>query len=145
MLLADVFEKFTDTYLKFYKLDPCHYLSFPGLSWDALLKMTGVGLEKISNIDMYFLTEKRLRGGISDFAKRYREANNECVKNYDPAKPSIYISFLDMNNFYGKGMSECLPYGRFKWLKNVDKFDVNSISKNSSTRYILEVDLEYSS
>ena len=42
-------------------------------------------------------------------------------------------------------MSECLPYGRFKWLKSVDKFDVNSISKNSSTRYILEVDLEYSS
>ena len=40
--LADVFEKFIDTCLKFYKLDPCHYFSSPGLSWDAVLKITGV-------------------------------------------------------------------------------------------------------
>ena len=40
--LADVFEKLTDTWLKFYKLDPCHYFSSPGLSQDAKLKMTGV-------------------------------------------------------------------------------------------------------
>ena len=46
LLLADVFEKFIDTCLKFYKLDPCHYFSFPGLSWDAMFKMTGVKLEK---------------------------------------------------------------------------------------------------
>ena len=42
LLLADVFEKFIDTCLKFYKLDPWHYFSSPGLSWDAMLKMTGV-------------------------------------------------------------------------------------------------------
>ena len=52
LLLADVFEKFIDTCLKFYKLDPCHYFSSHGLSWDAMLKMTGVKLGKISNIDM---------------------------------------------------------------------------------------------
>ena len=38
LLLADVFEKFIDTCLKFYKLDPCHYFSSPELSWDAILK-----------------------------------------------------------------------------------------------------------
>ena len=65
MLLADVFENLIDTCLKFYKLDPCHYFSSPGLSRDAILKMTGVKLEKNSNIDMYLLIEKRLRGGIS--------------------------------------------------------------------------------
>ena len=42
LLLADVFEKFIDTYLKFYKLDPCHYFSSPGLSWDVMLKMTRI-------------------------------------------------------------------------------------------------------
>ena len=42
LLLADVFEIFIDTCLKFYKLDPWHYFSSPGLSWDAMLKMTGV-------------------------------------------------------------------------------------------------------
>ena len=46
LLLADVFEKFIDTCLKFYKLDPCHYFSSPGLSWDAMLKMAGIELKK---------------------------------------------------------------------------------------------------
>ena len=60
LLLADVFEKFIDTFLKFYGLDPCHYFSSPGLSWDAMLKMTGVKLEKIFYIDMYLFIEKGL-------------------------------------------------------------------------------------
>ena len=42
LLLADVFEKFVDTYLKYYGLDRCHYFSAPRLSWNARLKMTGV-------------------------------------------------------------------------------------------------------
>ena len=46
LLLANVFEKFIDTYLKFYKPDPCHYFSSPGLSWDAMLKMAGIELKK---------------------------------------------------------------------------------------------------
>ena len=50
MLLADVFEKFIATCLKFYGLDPWHYFSSPGLSWDAMLKMIGVKLEKLSDI-----------------------------------------------------------------------------------------------
>ena len=50
LLLSDVFEKFIDTCLKFYKLDPFHYFSYPGLSWDAMLKMNGEKLEKISDM-----------------------------------------------------------------------------------------------
>ena len=108
-----------------------------------MLKMTGVKLEKLSDIDMYLFVEKELRGGISYIAKRYAKANNKYMKNYDPTKPSIYISYLDMNNLYGWAMSGYLPYGGFKWLKNVDGFDVNSINKKSPIGYILEVDLEY--
>ena len=70
------------------------------------------------------------------------------MNDYDPTKPSKYISYLDMNNLYGCTMSSYLPYGGFKWLKNVDNFDVNWISEcnsteDSSTGYILKVDLEY--
>ena len=57
------------------------------MSWDVILKMTGVGLEKISDTDMYLFIEKGLRGGISYIAKRYAKANNKYMKNYDPAKP----------------------------------------------------------
>ena len=140
---VDVFEKFIDTCLTFYKLDLCNYFSSPGLSLDAMLKMTGVKLEKISDIDMYLFIEKGLRGGVSHIAKRYNEANNKYMKNYDPTKPSKYIEYLDKNNLYGWAMNGYLPYCGFKWLKNADNFDVNSFTKNSQIGYILEVDLEY--
>ena len=65
LLLTDVFEKFIDTCLKYYGIDPCHYFNSPGLSWDAMLKMTNIKLEKISDIDKYLFIEKGLRAEIS--------------------------------------------------------------------------------
>ena len=58
MLLADVFEKLIDTCLKFYGLDPCHYFNSPGLSWDAMLKMTGVKLKKYQTLTCTYLLKK---------------------------------------------------------------------------------------
>ena len=129
--------------LKFYGLDPCHYLSCPGLSWDAMLKLTGVKLGKMSDKKKYLFVENGLNGGISQNDKRYAKANNKYMKNCNPKNPSKFIIYLDINNLYGWPMSEYLPYEGFKLLKNVDGFDVNSISKKSPIRYILEVDLEY--
>ena len=108
-----------------------------------MLKITGVKLENIFDIDMYLLIEKGLRVGISYIANRYAEANKKYMKNYDPKKPPKFINYLDMNRLYGWVMGGYLPYGGFKWLKNVDGFDVNSISEKSPIGYILEVDLEY--
>ena len=99
LLLADVFEKLIDTCMKFYGLDPYHYFSSPGLSWDPMLKITGIELEKISDIDKYLFIEKGLRGGISYIAKEYAKANNKCMKVYDSKEPSKFITYLDMNNF----------------------------------------------
>ena len=132
-----------DHYLKYYGLDPCHYFSSPGLSWDAMLKMTGVKLEKISDIDKYLFIEIGSRGGISYIVKRYAKANNKYMNDYDPEKPSTFITYLDKNNLYGWSMSKYLPYKEFEWLKNVDVFDVNSINEKSEIGYFLEVDLEY--
>ena len=67
---------FIDTCLKFYGLDPGHYFSSPGLSWDEMLKMTGVKLEKNVPTGMYLFIEKGLRGGISYIDKRYSKTNN---------------------------------------------------------------------
>ena len=101
LLLADVFRKFINTCLKFYGLDHCHYFSSPGMSWDAMLKMTSVKLEKISDNDKYLFIEKGMRGGIFYIAKRYAKANNKYTNDYDPKKPSKFITYLDMNNLYG--------------------------------------------
>ena len=145
LLLADVFEKFISTCLKNYNLDPCHYFSALGLSWDAMLKMTKVELEKISDPDMHLFIEKGMRGGISYINKRYSEANNENCPNYDNEKPKRYINYLDMNNLYGYAMSQYLPYADFRWVKNIDKIKQKlvNIKSNSSNGYTLEVDVEY--
>ena len=108
-----------------------------------MLKMTDIKLEKISDVNKYLFIEKRMTGRISYIAKRYAKANNKYINDYDPKKPSTFISYLDMNNLYGWAMSEYLPYEGFKWLKNVDKFDVMSINEKSPIGYFLEVDLEY--
>ena len=70
-----------------------------------MLKMTGVKLKRIFDIDMYLFIEKELRGGISYIAKRYSEANNKYMKNYDPKKSSKFLTYLDVNNLYGWAMS----------------------------------------
>ena len=56
-----------------------------------------------------------------------------------------HILYLDINNLYGHAMSQYLPYANFKWVKNIDKIEqkLMQIKKDSSTGYILEVDLEY--
>ena len=101
VLLTHVFEKFIDTCLKYYGLDPCHYFSSPGLSWGAMLKMTNIELEKISDIDKYLFIEKGLRGGIYYIAKRYAKANNKYLNDYDPKRPSTFILYFDMISLYG--------------------------------------------
>ena len=115
LLLADVFERFIGTCLKYYGLDPCHYFRSPGLSWDA-----GIKLKKIY-IDQYLFIKKRTRGGISYIAKRYAKANNKYLNDYNSEEPSTFISYLDKNNLHGWTMSEDLPYGEFNWVKNVDE------------------------
>ena len=143
-LLADVFEKFISTCLKYYGLDPCHYFSSPGLSWDAMLKMTKVELEKISNLDIHLFIERGMRGGICCVSKRYSKANNEFCPDYDETKPKVFIKYLDMNSLYGKAMSEYLPYGGFKWVKVNNKVVNRMLNKKDDSLhgYFLQVDLE---
>ena len=84
ILLSDVLENFRATCFQYYKLDPAHYYSAPGLSWNACLKMTGIELELLSYVDMYLMIERGLRGGMSVISHREAEANNEYMKSYDP-------------------------------------------------------------
>ena len=144
LLLADVFEKFIDTCFKYYNLDPSHYFCSPGLSWDAMLKMTKVELEKISDADIHLFIGKGMRGGICSVSKRCSKANNESCPDYDETKPNVYIKSFDMNNLHGKAMSEYLPYGGFKWLEvnNETTNKVLNARDDSLHGYLLEVDLE---
>ena len=145
LLLCDVFENFRDLSLNYYGLDPCQYFSLPGLSYDAMLKMTGVKLDYITDIEMQIMIENNIRCGISIINHRLFTGSNKYLSDFDPKMPSSYIMYVDANNLYGKGMSENLPTGNFKWLSKeaVDDFNIQKTDADGDICYILDVNLEY--
>ena len=76
-------------------------MSAPALSWEAMLNITNIKLEFISDPDMYIFFEKGMRGGVSFISNRYSEANNKYLKSFDPKQESKYVIYLDANNLYG--------------------------------------------
>ena len=90
LLLADVFENFRKACIKTYELDPAHFISLPGLAWQA-----GVELELLTDYDMLLMIEEGIRGGICHAVYRYAKAKNA-------------------NKLYGAAMSEKLPINGFK-------------------------------
>ena len=94
LLLADVFNNFRDMCIKENELDPAHFLSLPGLAWQACLKKTNIELELLTDYDMPLLVEEGIRGGISHSIHRYAKANNEYMKNHSNNEESSYIQYL---------------------------------------------------
>ena len=144
MLLADVFEKFRNNSLKNYGLSTSHYLSAPGLNWEAMLKMTKIKLELIIDPTMHIFLEKGVRGGVSYIFNGYSKTNNKYLNSYDPKQESNHIIYLDSNNLYCYAMSKFLLTSEFKW-KDPKEFDLNKYNSkyNSSKGCVFEVDLEY--
>ena len=147
LLLADVFENFRDMCIKEYELDPAHFLSLPGLAWQACLKKTNVELELLTDYDMLRMVEEGIRGGICHSIHRYAKANNKYMKNYNNEELS-YIQYLDANNLYGWVISKKLPVNGFRWLDSDKINEINeeflkNYNENNNKGYILEVNVKY--
>ena len=127
LLLADVFENFRNKCIEIYELDPAHFLSAPGLAWQACLKKTKVELELLTDIDMLLMVEKGTRGGICQAIHRYAKANNKYMKNYDRKTISSYVMYLDANNLYGWAMSQKLHVNGFEWVEDLSQFNEDFI------------------
>ena len=150
LLLADIFQNFRHLSLDIYGLDPAHYYTLPSLSFDALLKYTGIELELLTDSEIYQFFEAGIRGGVASINHRQVEANNKYMEDrYDPSKDSSYILYLDMNNLYGYAMSQSLPVKNFTWVPENGFteffYKLPTISADSDIGYVLEVDLEYPS
>ena len=146
LLLADIFENFRNMFIKVYELDPAHFLSRPGLAWQACLKKTEVKLELLTDVDMLLIVEKGIRGRISHAIHRYVKANNKCMNDYNKDEEESFLENLDSNNLYGWAMSEPLPVDGFDWIKDLSKIDedfIKNYDKDSDKGYILEVDVKY--
>ena len=97
LLLADVVQQFRGLAKREYDLDPLHYYTAPGFSWDAMLKLTTTSrygevttrhLDLLLNSDQRLFIEKGIRGGISMISNRFAIANNPEVPDYDASKPT---------------------------------------------------------
>ena len=149
LLLADVFNNFRDMCIKEYELDPAHFLSLPGLAWQACLKKTNIELELLTDYNMLLMVEEGIRGGIFHSIHRYAKANNKYMKNYNNNEESSYIQYLDADNLYGWAMSKKLPVNGFKWLDNdktaehvINEEFIKNYNKNDKKGYILKVDVK---
>ena len=136
--------------IKGYELDLAHFLSLPGLAWQARLKKTNIELELLTDYDMLLMVEKGIRGGICHSIHRYAKANNKYMKNYNNNEESSYIQYLDANNFYGWAISKKLPVTGFKWIDNSETTEyvineefIKNYNENDNKGYILEVDVKY--
>ena len=148
LLLANVFENFRDMCIKEYELDPAHFLSLPGLAWQACLKKTNIELELLTDYDMLLMVEEGIRGGICHSIHGYAKANKKYMKNYNSNEESSYIQYLEANNLYGWAMSKKLPVNGFRWLDS-DKINeikeefIKNYNENDNKGYIFEVDVRY--
>ena len=147
LLLSNIFEAFRNTCLQHYKLGPAHFYTSPRLAWQASLKKTGVRLELLTDPDMLLMTERCIRGGITQAVHQYAKANNKYMgEKFDPEKVSSFLQYLDANNLYGWAMSQSLPTGGFKWVDDVSRFTPDEIGrfvKRCSKGYLLEVNVKY--
>ena len=100
-----------------YGLDPAWYFSVPRPACDAILKITKVQLQLLSEPDILLMIESGIRGGIATISHRHTKANYEYMgTEFEPTKDSTFISDLDANNLYGWVMSKQLPTSGFKWM-----------------------------
>jgi hypothetical protein len=106
-----------------------------------MLKITGVKLELMTDVDMFQFIERGMRGGVSYISHRHAKANNKYMESYNPEKPDKHIMYLDANNLYGWAMSQNLPTGGFRWITVKKKIELERVAENIGL--ILEVDLEY--
>ena len=89
-------------------LDPLHYYSLFGSSWDALLKYTDVELDLIIDVDMYQMVEDGMRGGISNISHYYARANHPRMETYNPNEEVKTLTYQDANALYSWAMSQLL-------------------------------------
>ena len=147
LLLADVFSEFREECYLSYGLDPAHYVSLPGYSWECALKYSGVQLQLITDVDMYQMVEKGIRGGVCSIMQRYSKANNIHMSDYDPEQETISNAYLDANGLYAHSMCQHLPTSAFEWVNAEDLEDLVKnlvdVPADSDIGYILEVDLKY--
>ena len=147
MLLADVFEEFRCMSLREDGLEPVHFVSLPGLTFQSAFKMTGETIHLLQDPHMYNIFERGIRGGLT-FVNTHH-AREQLVQVGDKEMKQI-ILYIDQNNLYGAAMSEFLPHSNFQFLSDTDiqtrfpdETHILNLDTEGDVGYLFEVDLHY--
>ena len=131
--------------IKVYELGPAHFLSAPGLAWQACLNRE-VKLELITDPGILLMVEKGIGGGICHAILRYAKANNKYMKDYNKNEEESFLEYFNANNLYGWAMSEPLPVDGFDRIKDLSKIDedfIKNYDKDSDKGYILQANVKH--
>ena len=143
ILLENVFEKFRETSLAHYGLDPAHFYTLPRLAWKACLKKTKIKLKLLSDSNVLLMFERGIQGGITQAIHKYASVNNKYMGgDYNPNKESKYLQYLGTNNLYGWAMSQPLLVGGFEWV-DIDPTEIHNLANQRDKECLLEVDVRY--
>jgi hypothetical protein len=149
-LLCEVFNKFRKNAIKDFELDPAQFLSLPSFAYEAMLKLTKVCIGSCTDIDMYNMIKKGVRGGhsfISERALKVREHDDEELNDFINKSQNSDFIYVDCNNLYGSAMSYKMPMGDYEWMnvEELQQLDIENIDLSSDDLGIIaEVDLEVS-
>ena len=147
LILSDVMTAFSKVCMRDYGLDPKHYVSLPGFSWDAFFYQTKANVELLTDPEMHLFIESSIRGGVASISARHALANNPYLppEHYDPSKEHSYVIYTDANNLYGLALSMPLPISDFKFLseEEIEQLDIMNVPRDGDTGFFLEVDLSY--
>ena len=148
-LLADVFEAFRTLCRAEDGLDPVHFISLPGLTYDSAFKYTGETIHLLQDIDMYRLFERGVRGGLT-FVNRHR-AQARLPELGNNREGNVHLCYIDENNLYGSSLCKPLPHSEFTWLSQEDleyfsnPTHILNLEDEGDWGYLFEVDLDYPS
>jgi hypothetical protein len=102
--------------------------------------MTGVTLKLLTDIDMFNMDEAGKKGGMCQVSKRYAEANNKYMKDYNPEQPSVYIMYEDANNLCALAMGKPLPTGGYEW-SEMSREQIMNWTEDDELGYFVECNL----
>ena len=144
LLLACVFERFRQKTLEQDGLDPVHFVSLPGLSFQSAFKMTGERIDLLNDLEMYTFFERGIRGGMTFVNKHL--VRNETITLNNNTELTQHLAYLDENNLYGNSLRKPLPHSEFCWVEDLSNFTrdfILSLDEEGEWGYTLEVDLGY--
>ena len=89
---------------------------------------------------MLLMVENGVKDRICHAIYQYVKANKKYMKDYDKNKKSSYLKYWDVNNLYGRTVSQNLPEGVFNWVEETCQFNkdfLKSFNEDSNREYFL--------